>query len=83
MGFPGGSAGKESTCNAGGLCSISGLGKSPEEGKGHPLQYSHLETAMDCAWGPNELDTTERLSFSKLLKKKRVLNIKKTFIFFN
>ena len=43
MGFPYGSAGKESTCNAGDLGSIPGLGRSPEEGKGYPLQYSGLE----------------------------------------
>ena len=39
-GSPCGSAGKESACNEGDLCSISGLGKSPGEGKGYPLQYS-------------------------------------------
>ena len=39
-GFPGGSAGKESTCNAGDLASIPGLGRSPGEGKGYPLQNS-------------------------------------------
>ena len=36
-GFPGGSAGKESVCNAGDLGSIPGLGKFPGEGKGYPL----------------------------------------------
>ena len=41
-------AGKESTCNAGDLGSIPGLGRSPEEGKGYPLQYSGLENSMDC-----------------------------------
>ena len=45
---PGGSAGKESTCNAGGLGSIPGLGRSPGEVKGYPLQYSGLENSMDC-----------------------------------
>ena len=48
LGFPCGSAGKESTCNAGDLGSISGLGRSPGEGKGYPLQYSGLENSMDC-----------------------------------
>jgi len=48
LGFPCGSAGKESACNSGNLCSISGLGRSPGEGKGYPLQYSGLENAMDC-----------------------------------
>ena len=40
LGFPGGSAGKESACNVGDLRSILGLGRSPAEGKGNPLQYS-------------------------------------------
>ena len=47
-GSPGGSAGKESACNAGDLGSIPGLGRSPGEGKGYPLQYSGLENFMDC-----------------------------------
>ena len=47
LGFPGGSAGKESACNAGDLGSIPGLGGSPGEGKGCPLQYSGLENYMD------------------------------------
>ena len=41
--FPGSSDGKESACNAGDLGSISGLGRSPGEGHGNPLQYSCLE----------------------------------------
>ena len=48
MFFPCGSAGKESTCNAGDLGSIPELGRSPGEGKGYPLQYSGLENSMDC-----------------------------------
>ena len=48
LGFPGGSAGKESTCNAGDLGLIPGLGRSPGEGKGYPLQYSGLENFMGC-----------------------------------
>ena len=51
VGFPGGSAGKESTCNAGDLDLIPGLGRSPGEGNGYPLQYSGLEDFMDSrAW---------------------------------
>ena len=46
--FPCGSAGKESTCNAADMGSIPGLGRSPGEGKGYPLQYSGLENSMDC-----------------------------------
>ena len=48
MGFPGGSAGRDSACNAGDLGSIPGLGTSSGEGKGYPLQYSGLENSMDC-----------------------------------
>jgi len=44
-GFPCGSAGKESACKAGDLGSIPGLGRSPGEGKGYPLQYSGLENS--------------------------------------
>ena len=63
LGFPCGSAGKESTCNAGDLDSIPGLGRFPGEGKGYLLQYSGLENSMDCIdLGVAELDTTERLS---------------------
>ena len=47
MGFPGGSDGKESACNVGDLGSIPGLGRSPGEGNGYPLQYSGLENSMD------------------------------------
>ena len=46
-GFPCGSGGKESACNVGDLGSSSGLGRSPGEGKGYPLQYSGLENYMD------------------------------------
>jgi len=42
------SVGKESTCNAGDPGLIPGLGRSPGEGKGYPLQYSGLENSMDC-----------------------------------
>ena len=45
--FPCGSAGKESACNAEDLGLISGLGRSPGEGKGYPLQYSGPENSMD------------------------------------
>ena len=47
MGFPVSSAGRESVCNAGDLGSIPGLGRSPGEGNGYPLQYSGLENPMD------------------------------------
>ena len=51
MGFPGGSDGKESTCNAGDLGSIPGLGISPGGGHCNPFQYSCLENPMNRgAW---------------------------------
>ena len=61
---------KESACNAGDLGSILGLGRSPGEGNGNPLQYSCLENSMDRgAWratvhGITELDTTQLLTFA-------------------
>ena len=59
-GFPGGSASKESACNAGDLGSIPGLGRLPGEGNSYPLQYSGLENSMDCiVHGVAELGTTE------------------------
>ena len=51
VGFPGGSNSKESACNAGDSGSIPGLGRSPGEGNGYPLQYSCPENSMDRgAW---------------------------------
>ena len=47
LGFPCGSAGEESACNTGDLGLIPGLGRSPGEGNGYPLQYSGLENSMD------------------------------------
>ena len=47
-GFPDSSVGKESACNAGNPGSILGLGRSPGEGKGYPLQYSGLENSVAC-----------------------------------
>ena len=68
--MPDGSAGKESTCNAGDIGdmgSIPGSGKSPREGKCNPFQYSCLENLMDRgawqttvhAWGHKESNMTE------------------------
>ena len=65
--FPGGSAGKESTCNEGDLGLIPGLGKYPGEGKGYALQYPGLENSMNCIdHGIEESDTNERLSLPLL-----------------
>ena len=61
VGFPGGSDGKESACNAGGLGLIPELGRSPGERKGYPLQYSGLENSMGLysPWNRKESDMTE------------------------
>ena len=75
-GFSGGSDGKESACNAGDLGSIPGLGGSPGEGHGNPLQYSCLENphgqrnlAGYSQWGRKESDMTERQSTGHTLEK--------------
>ena len=47
LGFPCGSAHKESACNVGDLSSIPGLGRSPGKGNSYPLQYTGLENSMD------------------------------------
>ena len=69
LGFPGGSAAKESARNVGDLGSIPGLGRSPEEGKGYPPQYSGLENphgqrslAGHSPWHGKKSGMTERLS---------------------
>ena len=63
--FPDSSVDKESPCNVEDLGLIPGLGRSPGEGKGYPLQYSGLENSMGCLdHGVTELDTTEQLSLS-------------------
>ena len=61
MGFPSGSDGKETACNAGDPSSIPGLGRSPGEGNGNPLQYSGLENPMDRgAWQATVHAVTKR-----------------------
>ena len=71
MGFSGVLVVKESTYNAGDMCSIPGLGRSPGEGNGYPLQYSCLEDFMDRrAWRATvlriELNRTEQLTYTTL-----------------
>ena len=59
-GLSGSLAGKESACHVGDLGLIPGLGRSPGEGNGYPLQYSGLENSMDfIVHGITESDTTE------------------------
>ena len=69
LGFPCGSGGKESACTVRDLGLIPGLGRSPREGKGYPLQYSGPENphgqrnlASYSPWGRRKSDTTEQLS---------------------
>ena len=73
LAFPHGSDSKVSTCKAGDLGSIPGLGRSPGEGNGNPLQYACLENPMDeggySPWGHKESDMTERLNRERRLKK--------------
>ena len=68
LGFPGGSDDKESASNAGDLGLIPGLGKSPGERSGNPLQYSGPENSTDRGawWAISELDMTERLTLCVL-----------------
>ena len=69
-GFPGGSDGEESACDAGDLSSTPRSGRSPGEGNGYPFQYSYLENSMDRgAWwatvhGIEESDTPEQHSLN-------------------
>jgi len=75
LGFPGGSNTKESACNVGDPGSVPGLGKSPGEGNGYPLQYSCLENSTDrgacraTVHGVAVSNMTERLTLSQQLPK--------------
>ena len=71
MDFPGGSVVKNPSANTGDSVSVLGLGRSPGEGNGHPLQYSCLGNPMDRGAGQvpvhgvaRESDMTEQLTFS-------------------
>ena len=74
MGFPGGSEGKASACNAGNPGSVPGSGRSPGEGNSNPLQWVWKRVTLAWkipwtkkpgynSWGHKESDTTERLHF--------------------
>ena len=82
LGFPCGSASKKSVSNAGDLGSIPGLGRSPGEGKGYPLQYSGLENSMDSiVHGVTELDATEWLSLHFCMFKPTILYFSCPFLY--
>ena len=76
MGFPGGLDGKASARSAGDLRSIPGLGRSPEDGNGNPLQYSCWENPHEqrrlvgySPWGHRESDRPERLTLTEHIAK--------------
>ena len=66
MDFPYSSDGKESACNAGDLGSIPGLGRSPGERNGNPLQYY----CLDKSWDSKESGMAEQLTHNNMLKRK-------------
>ena len=79
MGFPCSSVGKESACSAEDLGSIPGLGRSPGERNGYPLQYPCLEKShgqrslVGCSpWGRKESGTSEWLTLTYLSSKSRI-----------
>ena len=84
LGFPGGSARKESNCNEGDLGSIPGWRRSPEKGKGNPLQYSCLGNPIDWgAWRATVHGVTKnrtRLSTTKQQKQLRGRGVRQGFL---
>ena len=74
MGFPRGSAGKESVCNAGDWGSIPGSGRSPGKRNGNPLQYSCLVNVMDRgAWWAT-VHRVARVRHSLVTKQQQYVN---------
>ena len=71
LGFFCGSAGKESTCNAGDMGLIPGLERSPGEGKGYPLQYSWASLVAQLVKNPPAMQETwiQSLGWEDLLEK--------------
>ena len=69
QGFPCGSAGEESACNVGDVGLIPGLGRSLEEGKGYPLQYSGLEKSVEKSLGSQRVGHNSAAFTFTFLKK--------------
>ena len=85
LGFPCGSAGKESACNERDLALIPVLGRSPGEGKGYPLQYSCLENSRDCigygvakSW--SRLRRKAMTNLNRILKSRGIILLTKVYI---
>ena len=77
LAFPCGSAGKEFTCNVGDLGLIPGLGRSPGEGKGYPLQCSGLQNSMDCiVHGVTKSQTLSNFHFLFILERFQKANLR-------
>ena len=68
MGFPGGSAGKESTCNSGDLGSIPGLEDPLEKGTAYPVQSSGLEDSMEQSMGSQSRTWLSNFRFHLVVK---------------
>ena len=81
--FPGGSAGKESACDARDLGSIPGFGRSPGKGNGSPLQYSGLEISTDCTIHGVAKSQTRLRDFHFHFIMESYINIGKINAFFN
>ena len=81
LGFPCGSAGKESTYNVGDLGSIPGLGRSPGEGTGYSLQYSDLENSKDCLVH-GVMDMTKKLNSYRKVNLESSSEEKKIWFYF-
>ena len=83
LGFPGGSDGRESTCNGGELGSIPELGRSPGGGHGSPLRILAWRIPMDqgTSWATcKESETTEQLSIAQGDRESRELSSLKLYI---
>ena len=81
-GFPGGSAGKESTCNVGNPSLIPGLGRSPGEGNSYPLQCPGMENPKDWdPWGHKESETSEWFHFHDFYDQCFISNCNKNKLF--
>ena len=80
QGFSCGLGGKESTCNAGDLGSVPGLGRFPREGKSYPLQCSEMENSMDCIVHGIAKSQTWLREFHFISKEKKIKTLKNVLL---